>query len=215
MNKQSTADETNWAIEYDVEPIRIRDPVAEALAVLDPDDPFVVSYRDVVKTAGHSCPTAAGAFGLTQTALDALYPDTLPVRSNIEVRAGGPKDDAAYGVTANLVTAITGAAESGGFAGLAGGFGGRDDMLSFGTFGDEGVQFAFRRTDADDTVIVTYHVADVPPLGPEGQYLPKLVDGSATSQERDAFANAWHGRVQAVLDDEDLFTIERVDEIPE
>jgi len=215
MSKRSTPDATNWAVEYDVEPIRIRDPVAEALAVLDPGDPFVVSYRDVVKTAGHSCPTAAGAFRLTQVALDALYPDSLPVRSNIEVRAGGPKHDAAYGVTANLVAAITGAAESDGFGGLAGGFGGRDDMLSYGVFGDEGVQFAFARTDTDDTVVVTYHVADVPTLGPEGQYLTKIVDGNATAQERDAFANAWHTRVQAVLDDEDLFTIERVDDLPE
>ena len=214
MTETTTADETNWAIDYDVEPIRIRDPVAEALAVLDPGDPFVVSYRDVVQIAGHSCPTAAGAFRLTQAALDALYPDSLPGRSDIEVRAGGPKDDTAYGVTANLVAAITGAAERDGFGGLVGGYGGRDNMLSFGTFGDEGVQFAFRRTDTDETVVVTYHVADVPKLGPEGQFLPKLVDGSATDEEREAFARAWHSRVQAVLDGNDLFSVDPVESLP-
>jgi hypothetical protein len=214
MTPAPTTDETDWAIDYDVEPIRIRDPVAEALAVLEPGDPFVVSYRDVVKTAGHSCPTAAGAFRITQVGLDALYPDSLAVRSDIEVRAGGPKDDASYGVAANLVAAITGAAESDGFGGLAGGYGGRDETLSFGTFGDEGVQFAFRRTDTDETVVVTYRVADIPKLGPEGRFLPKLVDGSATDEERDAFATAWHSRVQTVLDDDALFDVERVEAFP-
>jgi len=49
---QSTheTDRTNWTVDYtDIEPIRLRDPVAEALAVLEPGDPFVVTYRDVVK----------------------------------------------------------------------------------------------------------------------------------------------------------------------
>lgn len=215
MSTKSTTDETNWAIEYDVEPIRIRDPVAEALAVLDPGDPFVIHYHDVVTTAGHSCPTAAGAFRITQVGLDALYPDSDPVRSEIEVRAGGPKVDAAYGVMARLVSTITGAAGADGFGGLAGGYGGRDGLLGYGEFGTEGVQFGFRRTDTDDTVVVTYHVADVPDLGPAGQYLPRLVEGTATEEERKAFAQDWHGRVQAVLDSEDLFSVERVEDLPE
>ena len=54
------------AVEYDAEPIRIRDPVAEALGVLEDGDPFVITYEDVVKAAGHSCPTASGAFRIAQ-----------------------------------------------------------------------------------------------------------------------------------------------------
>jgi|GEM_PF-3207683 len=57
---------TSLAVEYDIEPIEIRDPVAEALAVLEPGEPFVVTYEDVVKTAGHSCPTAAGAYRIVR-----------------------------------------------------------------------------------------------------------------------------------------------------
>lgn len=215
MHETTPTAETNWAIDYDVEPIRIRDPVAETLTVLDPGDPFVVSYRDVVRDAGHSCPTAAGAFRSTQVALDALYPDALPVRSEIEVRAGGPKDDTTYGVMARLVSSITGAAEADGFGGLAGGHGGRDDLLSYGAFGTEGVQFAFRRVDTDDAVVVTYHVTDVPKLGPEGQLLPKLVDGTASEDEREAFGRAWHRRVQTVLDSDDCFEVEHVETVPE
>lgn len=67
------------------------------------------------------------------------------------------------------------------------------------------------RTDTDNAVQVTYHVSEVPVAGPATQYLGKLIDGTATDEEREAFANAWHGRVQAVLTDDDLFTVTRVE----
>lgn len=75
-------DGTNRNVDYeDSEPTRIRDPVAEALTVLDAGEPFVISYADVVKGAGHSCPTASGAYRIVQLGLEALYPDEeLPVR---------------------------------------------------------------------------------------------------------------------------------------
>lgn len=203
-------DRTNWQLEYDdVTPIRIRDPVAEALAVLDPGDPFVIDYADVVTAAGHSCPTAAGAYRITQLALDALYPDEYPVRGDIEVTAFGPKDDPAYGVLSRLVSYVTGAAEADGFAGLAGGYGGRTNLLHFEDRDADSPTFAFTRTDTDESVRVTYHVEDVPGPGMATQYLPKLIDGTATDEERDLFGDAWHGRVQRVLTDDDLFTLDR------
>lgn len=190
---------TNWNVEYDVEPIRLRDPAAEALAVLEPGDPFVVTYADVVKIAGHSCPTAAGAYRIAQAGLEALYPDELPVRGDVAVLAGGPRDDPAYGVTARLISYVTGAAGEDGFAGLAGGYGGRKDLLRYGAIGTDGVAFEFTRTDTEETVRVTYHVEAVPSGGPATGTLPKLIDGAATDDERAAFAEAWHGRVEAVL----------------
>lgn len=205
--------ETAWRVAYEgVEPIRIRDPVAETLAVLDPGDPFVVTYRDLVTVAGHSCPTAAGAFRIAQLGLDALYPDPdeLPVRSEVAVTAGGPRSDITYGVTSRLVSYVTGAAAEDGFSGLAGGYGGRKGLLSFTTFDTADVAFEFTRTDVGESVRVTYHVGDVPPAGVASEYLPKLVDGTATDEEREAFAEAWHGRVETVLTEDDLFSVERV-----
>lgn len=222
MTDSTTADETatdrnrtdtNWAVDYDVAPIEIRDPVAEALTVLDPGDPFVATYADVVQAAGHSCPTAAGAYRLTQLALDALYPEETPVRSEIEVAAAGPQDDAAYGVMARIVSYVTGATQDDGFAGLAGGYGGRRDLLTFDAFEPEGGDptFRFRRTDGDEPVEVAYRAGEVPAGGPAIGALQGLVDGSATDEERAAFAEAWHGRVQAVLDDDSLFAVRSVD----
>ena len=207
-NPSAHPDRTNWRIDHeDVEPIRIRDPVAEALTVLEPGDPFVIRYADVVKAAGHSCPTASGAYRITQLGLDALYPENYPVRGEIEVTAGGPKDDPAYGVMSRLVSYVTGAAEEDGFGGLAGGHGGRRDLLRFDEFEADGPTFAFARTDTDRSVRVTYHAADVPDAGPAARYLQDLIDGTATDAEREAFCEAWHGRVEQILTEDDRFTV--------
>jgi len=201
---------TDWAVEYDVAPIEIRDPVAEALGVLEPGDPFVLTYADVLKAAGHSCPTASGAYRIAQLGLAALYPDDLPVRSEIEVHLGGPPDDAAYGVMGRLLSYVTGAAGADGFGGLAGGFGGRRDLLGYDAFvpasADPTVRL--RRIDADETVEVTYHVSDVPDGGPAMGHLRGILEGTASDAERRVFAEAWHGRVRSVLADDGWFAVE-------
>jgi formylmethanofuran dehydrogenase subunit E len=203
-------DQTNWRVDYEnAEPIRIRDPVAEALTVLEPNEPFVITYKDVVKAAGHSCPTASGAYRIAQLGLDALYPDGTPVRGEIEVTAGGPKDDPSYGVMSRIISYVTGAAEEDGFGGLAGGYGGRQDSLHFEDFESDDPAFGFTRTDTGESVRVTYHVADVPAAGPATQALQKLIDGTATPEERDAFSEAWHDRIERILTDDELFMVDR------
>ncbi|MDT3437678.1 hypothetical protein [Haloarcula sp. 1CSR25-25] len=204
--------EEHWTVEYDVEPIRIRDPVAEALAVLEPGEPFVVTYEDVVKAAGHSCPTASGAYRIVQVGLDALYPDGHPVRSEIEVRAAGPRDDTTYGVMSRLISYVTGAAQEDGFGGLGGGHGDRQNMLTFDAFEPDSAAptFRFHRTDTGATVEVAYHISDVPNGGPALGNLQQIIDGTASEEDRELFAKAWHGRVQKILSDDSLFTIEAV-----
>lgn len=208
-----THTETNWAVDYDADPIAIRDPVAEALGVLAPGDPFVLGYEDVVTAAGHSCPTAAGAFRVAQVGLDALYPEALPVRSAVAVGAGGPRDDATYGVMGRLLSYVTGAAGVDGFGGLGGGVGDRRELLRFEAFepATAAPTFRLRRTDTDEAVAVTYHVGDVPDGGPAMGALQRILAGTATDEQRATFAEAWHGRVRTVLADDDLFTVEPVD----
>lgn len=199
---------THWTIDYtDIDPIRLRDPVAEALCVLEPGDPFVITYHDLVKAAGHSCPTASGAYRLAQVGLAALYPDSIPVRSEIAVTVAGPREDPQYGVISRLLSYITGAAAEDGFAGLAGGYGGRNGLLHFDEWDAEGVSARFERTDTGEAVEVTYHVGDVPSAGPAAGILPAILDGSASPEERETFAEIWHGRVRRVLTDDDLFTV--------
>lgn len=212
-NDASNRRRTDWAVEYDAEPIRIRDPVAEALGVLEAGDPFVITYEDVVKAAGHSCPTASGAFRIAQVGLDALYTGDVPVRSDIGVRVAGPRNDSTYGVMSRLISYITGAAQEDGFGGLGGGVGDRRTLLAFDAFEADtpAPTFRFNRTDTGETVEVTYHVSEVPDGGPAMGNLQEILAGSATDEMRDAFAEAWHGRVQTVLSDDSLFSVESLD----
>jgi hypothetical protein len=219
MSQNTTPTETNrtdsnWAVDYDVEPIRIRDPVAEALVVLEPGEPFVVTYEDLVKAAGHSCPTASGAYRIAQQGLDALYPDELPVRSDVEVLAPGSRDDATYGVMGRLISYVTGATQEDGFAGLADGYGDRRNLLTYDAFESDSAAptFRFRRTDTGEIVEVTYHVSEVPDGGPALGNLQHIIEGTANEGDRKVFAEAWHRRVQAVLGDDDLFTVTWISE---
>lgn len=202
---------TDWQIDYDDPgPIRIRDPVAEILGVLPQGEPFSIDYRDVIRHAGHSCPAASGAYRITQVGLDALYPDSLPVRSDVAVTAAGEEGQHPYGVISGIISHITGASDTRGFHGLGDGFGNRQGLLTFGGFDADDVAFEFRRVDTGKAVRVTYHLSDVP--RPDGLgYLGAVLEGEADEEAVAAFRSAWHERVQEVLDGEDLFTVEEVD----
>ena len=68
----------------DVPLIHTYDPLAKLLGSVQ-DGIIKFSYKQIVKTTGHSCPTVAGAFLTCKKALELLYPDSLPVRGEIKV----------------------------------------------------------------------------------------------------------------------------------
>lgn len=211
-------DETPWQHLASTEPIRIRDPLAEVLGMVPGHEPLVVTFADVAKAAGHACPAVAGAYRSTQLAIERLYPDDYPVRSYIEVTAGGKPNDSGLGPMANVIRHITGAADETGFAGF-GGFGGRDDLLSFGDVDAPGRAFRFERTDTDTAVVVSFDpsTTGVDPDAGGGapmQALSKIVAGTANEDEASGFRKQWHGRVQRILDasaDGSQFTVEKIE----
>ena len=52
-----------------VEPIKVKDPLAVVLGAMDKGEVFTFTYADAVKFAGHSCPAVAGAYKSMQIAL--------------------------------------------------------------------------------------------------------------------------------------------------
>nr|WP_199722776.1 hypothetical protein [Haloplanus aerogenes] len=199
-----TTDETPWKHLASAEPIRIRDPLAEVLGMVPDEEPLVVTFADVAKAAGHACPAVAGAYRSTQLALERLYPDGYPVRSDIAVTVGGDSSDSGLGPMANVIRHITGAADETGFAGF-GGFGGRDDLLSFGDVDASGRAFRFERTSTDAAVVVSFDpsATGVDPDDSGGgamETLPRIVAGDADADEATAFRDRWHERVQRILD---------------
>lgn len=192
----------------DVDPIRLRDPLAERLGILGNGERFGFAYADLVRAAGHSCPTAAGAFRIARIGLDALYPDDNPVRGDVAVVVGGPRTETAFGVTGRLLSLVTGAAGEDGFGGLPGGFGARRGLLRYESLAGSGVRVRLGRDDAETGVEVTYDVEAVPGLGQAKRHLPAVVDGSADDGAVTAFRDAWHRRVDDVLESDDYFSVD-------
>src|SRR4030067_2520589 len=124
---------TVWRQEFfeEVEPIRLKEPLAHILGAQAEDELFVINYTDAVLVAGHSCPAVSGAYRLTQKALKELYGDEVPVRGQIRVLIKGGPEDLAYGPQSHVISLITGAAGATGFKGR-GGRGGRYKAVFFG-----------------------------------------------------------------------------------
>lgn len=199
----TTADSTPWRRLADADPIEIRDPLAELLGMIPEGAPLSITFAEVTKAAGHACPAVSGAYRATQLALSELYPDSYPVRGEIAVIVGAPRDEPGYGPMANVVRHITGAADETGFVGFNG-YGGRSELLAFEDRPGDGRTFEFTRLDVETTVRTTFDPS-VEGIGPPDRQdpttnlIPKLVSGDASDAEQNAFYDAWHDRVQAIL----------------
>ena len=100
---------------YDtIETIKLKDPLADLLGAFENGE-YEISYQEVVKGAGHSCPTVAGAYLMTLVALKELYPSSRAIRGDIKVYFNEDITEGVAGVIANVISYITGATDKSGF----------------------------------------------------------------------------------------------------
>lgn len=207
--------QSNWKQDFfDRAPeIRLKDPLAYVLGAMDEDGVLVYKYADVVKMAGHSCVSVAGAYMVTLKALKALYSDELPVRGEIRVMIKGGPADLAYGPMAQVISLITGAAGETGFGGLGRKFG-RKNKLVFDKDDLQYNTFIFRREDTGKAIKVTYNTQGLPQNPLMGALMPLVISGQASKDEREQFVSLWQGNVRRVLLEPDkypgLFTVEEL-----
>lgn len=205
--------QSNWSQGFfdEAPEIRVKDPLAYILGAMEADGVLVYKYADVVKMAGHSCISVAGAYMVTVKALKALYPEELPVRGDISVTIKGGATDLAYGPMAQVISLITGAAGETGFAGLGRKFG-RQNKMVFDKDDPQYNTFIFRRDDTGKTVKVIYNPQGLPQNPLMGSLMPLVVNGQASKEERAQFVSLWQGNVKKVLLEPDkvagLFTVE-------
>lgn len=175
--------------------ITVVDPLAETLGAAEGG---VIEYRyiDAVKLAGHSCPTVAGAWLMTRAALPRLYPGELPRRGEIRVELRQQIDEGVAGVIANVAALVTGAANEGGFAGLAGRFA-RRGLLRFGVSMQGEIRFT--RLDDGRSVELSHRPQAVPRPAGLSELLRDATDPHASPAARRAFADAWQGWVRAIV----------------
>jgi len=193
---------------YDaVETIKVVDPLSNVLGAFEAGE-YEFNYLDVVKSAGHSCPTVAGAYIITQAALNALYPNERAVRGNIKVEFKESMEDGVAGVIGNVVSQITGATDKSGFKGLAGKFA-RHSLMSFNSSVNASGRFI--RVDSGKSVDVTYNPSSIMPNPAMQPLMQKMMQGAATSDELQEFGRLWQDRVQRIF--ENLDEVVRVEEV--
>ena len=181
---------------FDAAPrLAVRDPLAGFLGAAD-DGVIEYRYADVVKLAGHSCPTVASAYLMTRAALGALYPDALPERGGIRVELRDDRLAGATGVIANVASFLTGATQDTGFKGIGGRFD-RRNLLHFGA--DIPGQLRFTRTDTGAAATVSARLDRVPADPRMAPLLQRCLAGIATADEAALFQSLWQGRVRTLV----------------
>ncbi|OGC83442.1 MAG: hypothetical protein A2W07_07415 [candidate division Zixibacteria bacterium RBG_16_43_9] len=189
----------------EVEPIRFKEPLAETLGAFK-EEGVVLEYTfiDLVKMAGHACPTIAGAYLCCKKALEKLYPNEIPVRGEISVTVYGEPDEGVYGVMSQALSFLTGAAPATGFRGLGYKFR-RKDMLKFNRekIDPEAMCFEFRRQNEDKAILVKFYPQKVPFSEDKrkrlGELLEKVIWEAARKDEMEEFQNLWMGKVREML----------------
>jgi len=208
-------DSTKWNIPFldEVETISLTDPLSYVLGSQIEGDPFVYSYADAVKLAGHSCPAVSGAYKITAIALKALYGENTPVRGDIRVLIKGAPDQLAYGPQAQVIMLITGASPETGFKGL----GGKYSRLNKLIFDREDFQFStfiFLRDDTGKAVKIVYNPSVLGEDPRMSELTPKVIQGVATTDEKTLFTKLWLGKIKKILLESDehpgLFEIEEL-----
>ena len=181
---------------YDtVESIRLVDPLAKVLATFENGE-YEISYIEVVKAAGHSCPTVAGAYLMADAALKVLYPEQRAVRGMIRVEFKEDLQDGVAGVIGNVITHITGATDKSGFKGLGGQFA-RHSLMDFNA--DINSSARFTRLDNSKSVDIIYDPSSVLPDPNMGQLMQKMQKALATPEDIKLFGELWQDRVKRIF----------------
>ncbi|VAV82348.1 hypothetical protein MNBD_DELTA01-61 [hydrothermal vent metagenome] len=208
-------DSTKWNIPFldEVETISLTDPLSYVLGSQIENDPFVFSYSDAIKLAGHSCPAVSGAYKITAIALKALYGENTPVRGDIRVLIKGAPDQLAYGPQAQVIMLITGASPETGFKGLGGKYS-RHNKLIFDKDDFQFSTFIFLRDDTGKAVKIVYNPSVLGEDPRMSELTPKVIQGVATTDEKTLFTKLWQGKIKKILLESDehpgLFEIEEL-----
>ena len=186
---------------FDTTPtITLRDPLAQFLGAAS-DGVIRYSYPEIVKLAGHSCPTVAGAYLMTIKALQTLYGNELPERGAIRVEFRDGQQDGVTGVMANVAAFITGATTDNGFKGLGGRFD-RRNLLFFNAPIDGTIRF--QRLDTGAQATASFNAGAVPASPQMMPALHKALDAGASEEQKRQFAQMWQDRVRRIFDQADV-----------
>lgn len=177
-----------------VRTIKLKDELSEFLGTFGKGI-IEYTYTEIVKAAGHSCPTVAGAYLCCAKALEKLYENEIPLRGNIKIEFRNPVTEGVTGVISNVISQITGATKESGFKGIAGKFV-RHSLMFFET--DIKGEIRFTRTDTGASVELIYNPV-IPPKPEMQELMQKNIAGKTSKEERTEFGKLWQARVEEIL----------------
>ncbi len=183
-----------------VEPLRLFDPLADFLGALE-DGQMEITYLDLVKFAGHSCPTIAGVYLMAKLGLERLF-ENLPTRGEIEVHIKGSKAEGVNGVVGNTLAYICGVSDEGGFKGIGGKFDRSNKLFYNAPITGE---VALKRIDTGAKVELNYDPSIIPPEPQMKELMQKLIMGQASMEEKKEFGQLWQKRVEKILTSKELW----------
>jgi len=181
----------------EIEPIILQDELASFLGV-NSDGIIELSYLDIVKTAGHSCGTVAGAYISALLGLRALFGETLPQRGMIKVELKRMPDDDNAGVVGCVFSNITGATTDYGFAGIPTGKFNRRELLFYGV--DIETDIRLTRVDTGKSVGVNYYPGRV--VNPM-KILMSAIGPDASNEDKESFPKRFQEMVQTLFENKE------------
>ncbi len=182
-----------------VESIQLQDPIADILGAFENGE-YEITYLEVVKAAGHSCPTVAGAYLIADAALKALYPNERAVRGNLKVEFSESLEEGVAGVIGNVISHITGATDKSGFKGLGGKFA-RHSLMHFDSNISSSARFT--RINTQKSVDVFYNPNSVPADPDMMPLMQKTMQGTASKEEMKRFGALWQERVERIFENKE------------
>ena len=181
----------------EIEVIVLKDELTKFLGV-NKDGMIEITYLDIVKMAGHSCPTVGGAYLMALKGLKALYPDEIPQRGEIKVELRkSPTEDNA-GVDGSVFSNITGATTDNGFGGLVAGKYSRRNLLFYNAPIDTDVRFT--RLDTNKQIGINYYPGKV--VNP-GKILMSAIGPNATPEDKETFPKRFQEMVKTLFENGD------------
>lgn len=181
------------------ETITLQDKLSMALGAFD-KGLITYCYLDVVKNAGHSCPTIAGAYLMAREGIKALYGKELPQRGEMNVFFKESIDEGTTGVVANVFSLITGATNEWGFKGLNGKFS-RKDLMFFNA--PIPLHVRIQRRDTGASVDVAYNPDSIKQSPLMQPLMQKVLSGVAKEEETKQFGVLWQERIGKILENFD------------
>jgi len=175
----------------EVEKIRIEDELSNVLGAFE-DGKIEFSYLDVVKSAGHSCPTIAGAYLMLKEGLKRF---DAPKRGEINAYLKDDISEGTTGVISNVIAQVIGSTCKSGFHGLSGKFD-RRGLMHF----NADISSSMRLVDRSGKVVdIDYDPNGLAPDSRMSPLMQKTLSGSATDEEKREFKVLWQERVERIL----------------